>query len=52
MLPSIEIGDGSTVAAGSVVAGNVPPRSIVAGHPAVIILSDIEIEAYGRLVRR
>jgi len=48
ILPGIEIGDGSIVAAGSVVTKNVPPGSIVAGNPAVVIRSDIKVDAYGR----
>lgn len=49
IMPGIEIGDGSIVAAGSVVTKNVPPRSIVAGNPARVIRSDIETGPYGRL---
>ena len=49
ILPGIVIGDGSIVAAGSVVTKNVPARSIVAGNPARVIRSDIEVGPYGRL---
>ncbi len=48
VLPGIEIGDGSVVAAGSVVTRNVPPRSLVGGNPAKIIRADIEVGPYGR----
>jgi acetyltransferase-like isoleucine patch superfamily enzyme len=49
ILPGVVIGDGSIVAAGSVVTKDVPARSIVAGNPARIIRSDIEVGPYGRL---
>jgi acetyltransferase-like isoleucine patch superfamily enzyme len=48
IMPGIVIGDGSIVAAGSVVTKNVPARSIVAGNPARIIRSDIEVGPYGQ----
>jgi acetyltransferase-like isoleucine patch superfamily enzyme len=48
ILPGVEIGDGSVVAAGSVVTKSVPPRSIVAGNPAQIIRSEIDVGPYGR----
>lgn len=50
ILPGVEIGDGSIVGAGSVVTKSVPPRSVVAGNPARIIRSDIEVTTYGRLL--
>ena len=37
ILPGTTIGDGVVVAAGSVVRGNVPNCSVVAGNPATII---------------
>ncbi len=49
ILPGVEIGDGSIVGAGAVVTRSVPPRSLVAGNPARIIRSDIEVTRYGRL---
>ena len=49
IMPGIAVGDGSIVAAGSVVTKDVPARSIVAGNPARIIRSDIEVGPYGRL---
>jgi acetyltransferase-like isoleucine patch superfamily enzyme len=48
ILPGITIGDESVVAAGSVVTKDVPPRSLVAGNPARVIRSDIEVGPYGR----
>ncbi len=47
ILPGAEIGDHSIVGAGSVVAGTVPPHSLVAGNPARIIEADIETGPYG-----
>lgn len=49
IMPGVSVGDGSIVAAGSVVTKDVPPRCIVAGNPARIIRSDIEVGPYGRL---
>lgn len=37
ILNGVSIGDGSVVAAGSVVLGDVPPQVIVAGNPARVI---------------
>jgi len=34
--PGVEIGEGSMVAAGSIVSENVPPRSLVRGNPASV----------------
>lgn len=50
ILPGVTIGDNCVVGAGSVVTKDVPPRSIVAGNPAQIIRSDIEIGPYGRFL--
>lgn len=49
ILPGVTIGDQSIVGAGSVVFDDVPPRSIVAGNPARVIRSDIDVGIYGRL---
>ena len=48
ILPGVTIGDECVVGSGSVVTKDVPPRSIVAGNPARIIRSDIEVGPYGR----
>ena len=39
ILPGTHIGAGSVIAAGSVVSGNVPSRSVVAGNPAKVVKS-------------
>lgn len=48
LLPGVEIGDNSVVGAGSVVTKSVPPRSLVAGNPARILRTNIEVGQYGR----
>ncbi len=50
ILPGVEIGDNSVVGAGAVVTKSVPPRSVVAGNPARILRSNIEVGAYGRFL--
>lgn len=49
ILPGVEIGDNCIVGAGAVVTKSVPPRSVVAGNPARVVRSDIEVGAFGRL---
>ena len=44
VLGPIRIGEGSLVGANAVVINDVPPRSVVAGVPARVIRSDINIE--------
>jgi acetyltransferase-like isoleucine patch superfamily enzyme len=39
VLKGVSIGPGAIVAAGSVVTGNVPPWSVVAGNPATVVRS-------------
>jgi acetyltransferase-like isoleucine patch superfamily enzyme len=49
ILPGVEIGPDSAVGAGSVVTKSVPPRTIVAGNPAVPIKTlEQYIESYRR----
>lgn len=50
ILPGVNIGDNSVVGAGAVVTKSVPPRSVVAGNPARILSSDIEVTEYGRFL--
>lgn len=42
IMPGVTIGEGSVVAAGSIVTHSVPPRSLVAGTPAKVIKENIE----------
>lgn len=48
ILPGIAIGNNCVIGAGSVVTRNVPDRSLVAGNPARIIRSEIEVGRLGR----
>jgi len=50
ILPGVTIGDGSVVGAGSVVTKDVPPACVVAGNPAKVIRSGIEVGHYGRFI--
>lgn len=50
IMPGVTVGDESIVAAGAIVTKDVPPRSIAAGNPAVIVRSDIEVGHYGRFL--
>lgn len=48
ILPGITIGDGCVVGAGSVVTKDVPAASVVAGNPARVLRSGINVGKYGR----
>lgn len=48
ILPGVTIGDNCVIGAGSVVTKDVPARSIVAGNPAKVIRSEIDVGRYGR----
>lgn len=50
-LPGVSIGDGAFVAAGSVLASDVPPYAIVAGNPARIVRHRFDDENVARLLR-
>ena len=50
VLPGVRVGDGSIIGAGAVVTKDVAPRSLVAGNPARVIRSNIEVIPYGRLL--
>jgi acetyltransferase-like isoleucine patch superfamily enzyme len=49
ILPGVTVEDEAIVAAGAVVAEDVPARCIVAGNPAKIIRREIEVGRFGRL---
>src|ERR687890_149200 len=51
VMAGVTIGDGAIVAAGSVVAGDVPPYAIVAGNPARVVRSRFAEEDVQRLLR-
>lgn len=50
ILPGVQIGDNCIIGAGAVVTRDVPPCSMVAGNPARVIRSDIEVGHYGRFL--
>lgn len=50
VLPGVTIGDNCVIGAGSVVTKDVPSGSMVAGNPAKVIRSDIEVGRYGRFL--
>lgn len=52
ILPGVTIGDGSIVAAGSVVNRDVPAGCIVGGNPAKVLREGIETVRYGILAER
>jgi UDP-2-acetamido-3-amino-2,3-dideoxy-glucuronate N-acetyltransferase len=45
ILPNLTIGEGSMVAAGSLVTKDVPPRTVVKGMPATMLMTREEYEA-------
>jgi acetyltransferase-like isoleucine patch superfamily enzyme len=51
IMPGIVIGDESIVGSGAVVTRDVPPHTIVAGNPAIIIKEGIRTKKYGQLVK-
>lgn len=50
ILPGVTVGDNCVVGAGSIVTRDVPPNSIVAGNPARVIRSNIEVGRFGRFI--
>lgn len=50
ILPGVKVGNNCVVGAGSVVTKDVPDRSVVAGNPAKILQSNIEVGTYGRFI--
>lgn len=51
ILPGARIGSGCIVGAGAVVAGSVPPYSLVAGNPARVIRPRFDAQTVARLLR-
>ena len=51
VMPGVSIGSGAVVAAGSVVAADVPPYAIVAGNPARVVRRRYEDDDVERLLR-
>jgi virginiamycin A acetyltransferase len=49
ILPGAEVGDGVIIGAGAVVAGHVPPYSIVAGNPARVVRKRFPDDQIARL---
>jgi acetyltransferase-like isoleucine patch superfamily enzyme len=52
LMPKIEIGERSLVAAGSLVTRDVPPRAMVRGYPAKVICKTDELECQTGMVNR
>lgn len=52
ILAGVEIGDGSIIAAGSVVMRNIPAGCIAFGNPARVLEKGIVTGPYGRLISR
>ena len=50
VLPGVRVGDHSVVAAGAVVTKDVPPHCIVAGNPAKVLKTGIEVSDAGQIV--
>jgi len=49
ILGSVTVGEGSVIGANAVVISDVPPRSVVAGIPARVIATDVDVRRYADL---
>jgi acetyltransferase-like isoleucine patch superfamily enzyme len=52
ILPMLTIGENSLIGAGSLVIRDVPPNSVVAGHPAKVIKKISEIDCWFDIIER
>lgn len=52
VMPGVQVGDHTVVAAGAIVTRDVPPRSIVAGNPARIIRTNIMTTTWGKITEK
>lgn len=50
LIGPIAVGDGAVISAGSVVLGDVPPYSVVAGNPATVVRTRFSKESIERLL--
>lgn len=52
ILPGIKVSDHCVVAAGAVVTKNTPPHTILAGNPAKVIKTGIQVNNQGQIIDR
>lgn len=52
IMPGVTVGPNAIVAAGSVVTRDVPPNTIVAGNPAKVIKTDVDVGPFGMLRKK
>lgn len=52
ILPGVSVGDHCVVAAGAIVTKDVPSHSMVAGNPAQVIKTNIEVSNWGQIMKK